>query len=335
MTRILVILAAIALAWAAWWPLAAWIETRATTQWLEARRDAGWQADWAEVEVTGFPLTYVRRIAAPALADPGTGWAWRADALTLARPRHPQLSEPGLTVSWPPEQEVQTPWQRLAIASGVLRADLHLAGDADRLESGVLDVSALEIASDADWRMTLASARLSALAAEAAPEIVTLTLSAADLAPPARIARALSDADLAPDAIERLQAEAEVTFDRPWDRTALEEARPQPRRVVVKDAALRWGALELRVAGTLDVADDGMPEGELLVKATNWRELLAAARASGALPEGLAGAAEGALELASRLAGSPRTLDIPLGFSGGRTRLGPVPLGPAPVLRLL
>ena len=334
MSRILSILAAIALAWAAWWPLAAWMEARATTGWLEERRAAGWQAEWADVAVTGFPLTYVRRIAAPALADPGTGWAWRADALTLARPRHPQLSEPGLTVSWPPEQELQTPWQRLEISSGVFQADLRLSGEADRLDSGTLDVTALEVVSDAGWRMTLASGRLAALAAEAAPEIVTLTLSAVDLAPPARMARALSDADLAPDAIERLQAEAEVTFDRPWDRAALEQARPQPRRVVVKDAALRWGALELRVAGTLDVGEDGTPEGELLVKATNWRELLAAARASGALPEGLAGAAEGALELASRLAGSPRTLDLPLGFSNGRTRLGPVPLGPAPVLRL-
>jgi len=134
--------------------------------------------------------------------------------------------------------------------------------------------------------------------------------------------------------VERLEAEIEATFDRPWTIAALEDRRPQPRRIVVEDAALRWGALDLRVAGTLDVATDGTPEGELLVKATNWREILAAARTAGALPEGLAEAAERALELVSRLAGSPDTLDVPLVFSDGRTRLGPVPIGRAPSLTL-
>jgi hypothetical protein len=72
----------------------------------------------------------------------------------------------------------------------------------------------------------------------------------------------------------------------------------------------------------------------LLVKATNWREILAAARTAEALPAGVAAAAERALELVSRLAGSPRTLDIPLVFREGRARLGPVPIGPAPRLAL-
>jgi hypothetical protein len=34
------------------------------------------------------------------------------------------------------------------------------------------------------------------------------------------------------------------------------------------------------------------------------------------------------------MSGNRNTLDITLNFSGGRVRLGPIPLGPAPVLRL-
>ena len=34
------------------------------------------------------------------------------------------------------------------------------------------------------------------------------------------------------------------------------------------------------------------------------------------------------------MAGNPKTLDIPLNFKGGKVRLGPVPLGDAPRLRL-
>jgi hypothetical protein len=125
-----------------------------------------------------------------------------------------------------------------------------------------------------------------------------------------------------------------VRFDRPWSLAALEDARPQPRHLDITEAALRWGRLELRVAGALAIDAEGEPEGELLLKATNWRALLDAARAAGALSDRLAGAVEGALALASRLAGSPETLDIPLRFASGRMRLGPVPIGPAPTLRL-
>jgi len=334
MRRILLVLAAAAALWAAWWPLEAWRSVRATEAWLEARRAAGWQAEWAAVEVSGFPLSYARRIVAPRLADPGTGWAWRAPDLVLARARHPALAQPGQVVSFPPEHEVRSPRQRLTISGGPLQAELLLEGAEARLGGATLEAQALGVLSDAGWRMALGRARMTARAAPSAPREVQMSLTAADLALPAETGEALRRADLAPRTIERLEAQAEVRFDRPWDLAALEERRPQPREIDLREAALRWGALELRVAGQLTVGPEGTPEGDLLVKATNWRDILAAARTTGALPEGLADAAEGALELVSRLAGSPRTLDIPLVFANGRVRIGPVPIGPAPSLAL-
>jgi len=334
LTRAAVAAVAAAALWAAWWPVAAWHETRATEAWLEARRDEGWQADWADVAVSGFPLAYERRIADPALADPVTGWAWRAEGLRLARARHPRLSGAGVTISLPPEQVVQTPRQKIDLTAVTMTARVVLAGPADRLARAEATLEGIAATSGAGWETTLAAGRLTARPEAEVPDRVAFTLSAEGLAPPAAAVRAASEADVAPAAIERLRAEATVTFDRPWGLAALEEARPQPRRIDLDEAALRWGRLELRVAGRRDVDAGGTPEGELLVKATNWREILAAARASGAVPESLAGAVESALELASRLAGSPQTLDIPLRFANGRTRLGPVPIGAAPVLRL-
>ncbi len=334
MRRILLVIAAAAALWALWWPLAAWRGVAATEDWLGARREADWQAEWRDVEIRGFPLSYVRTIVAPRLADPAAGWAWSAPEVTLARARHPALAQPGLVVQFPPEQTLRTPRQQLTVTSGLLQAEMRLEGADKRLGGASIEAQALGLASDAGWRMSLASARLTALAAEAAPEVVTLTLTAADLALPADTVAALREADLAPGPIERLEAEIEATFDRSWDISTLEEGRPQPRRIVVKSSELRWGALDLRVAGTLDIAPDGIAEGELLVKATNWREILAAARAAGALPEGVADTAERALDLVSRLAGSPDTIDVPLVFSDGRARLGPVPIGRAPSLAL-
>jgi hypothetical protein len=62
--------------------------------------------------------------------------------------------------------------------------------------------------------------------------------------------------------------------------------------------------------------------------------MIAVAQAAGALPESLAPTVEKSLGLLARMNGNRKTLDIPLNFSGGRVRLGPIPLGPAPVLRL-
>ncbi|MEL6647716.1 MAG: DUF2125 domain-containing protein, partial [Pseudomonadota bacterium] len=76
------------------------------------------------------------------------------------------------------------------------------------------------------------------------------------------------------------------------------------------------------------------PEGEIVVKARNWRDILQMAVSSGTLNQSFADTLESGLSLISQMAGNPETLDIPLNFSGGRVRIGPVPLGPAPVLQL-
>ena len=125
-----------------------------------------------------------------------------------------------------------------------------------------------------------------------------------------------------------------VAFDKPWDLSAIEDARPQPRRIELKLAEARWGRLELQAAGEVTVDAAGIPTGEITVKARNWRDILRLAVDSGALPQGFAGTLEDGLALVSQMAGNPKTLDIPLGLRDGRVLLGPVPLGPAPVLRL-
>mgnify|MGYP006276852027 CR=1 FL=1 len=339
--------------WLAWWPLAAWQRAAATEDWLEARRAEGWQAEWAAIDVAGFPLAYSRRIEAPALADPATGWAWQAPWLTLRAPRHAALSPAEapaaalsplpwgsglkrgpLTVGFPPEQSLSRPGERLTLTAGALSARLDLRGARDSLRIATFDAEALGLLSEEGWRAGLGAARLTAVADPADPATLAVTLRAVDLTLPAAMAEAVRRTGGTPGQISRLAAEARIGFDRPWDQAALDIARPQPRRIDLRDAGLTWGALELRLAGDLTIAEDGTPEGRLLVKATNWRELLAAAEATGALPDALARTAEAALGLASRLAGSPDTLDVPLTFEGGRTRLGPLPLGPAPVLRL-
>ena len=56
------------------------------------------------------------------------------------------------------------------------------------------------------------------------------------------------------------------------------------------------------------------------------------AETAGMVDPTLAGAVRAGLDLIARFGGDGETLSVPLDFSGGRTRLGPIPLGPAPRL---
>ena len=123
-------------------------------------------------------------------------------------------------------------------------------------------------------------------------------------------------------------------FDRAWDLSALEQGRPQPRRIRIRLAEAKWGELELALAGTLEIDAEGRPDGRLTVKARNWRDILTLIRAGGWMPAGWVDLVEDALSLAAQLSGNPQSLDLPLDFSDGAMSLGPIPLGAAPVIRL-
>ena len=60
--------------------------------------------------------------------------------------------------------------------------------------------------------------------------------------------------------------------------------------------------------------------------------MLDAAEQSGLVSGGVAGTLRGALNLYARLSGNPDSLDLPLTFQDGSARLGPVPIGAAPML---
>jgi hypothetical protein len=68
----------------------------------------------------------------------------------------------------------------------------------------------------------------------------------------------------------------------------------------------------------------------VIVKATNWREMLGVAEAAGAIPPSVRSGLERGLGFLAQLSGPADTLDVPLSFRNGRVMLGPLPIGPAP-----
>ena len=80
------LLGAILLAAAAWsgmWYFAAETRRDGLRDWFEARRDEGWQADYGDLALRGFPNRYDATITDIALADPERGLVFTAPFLQI------------------------------------------------------------------------------------------------------------------------------------------------------------------------------------------------------------------------------------------------------------
>jgi hypothetical protein len=334
MRILLAVILVAAAAWAGYWFLGAQAIERGLRGWLDARAAEGWVVSVDRVNTAGFPNRFDTTLDAVELADPATGWAWRAPFFqTLAlsyRPNH-------MIAVWPDTQTLATPLQRMDIASDRIRGSLVFAGGrAFTLDRATVEMSAVTVASDSGWRAAMADSQLALRRTPArAGHSYDVAFEATDLALPDGLAARLGQGANVGDVVQRLSVEAQVEFDAPWDRRAIEDRRPQPRRIDLSLARASWGGLDLRVAGTVDVDATGVPTGSVTIKATNWREMLAMAQAAGMVPDNLARLLEGGLAQMARMNGNPDTLDVPLRFAEGRVSLGGLlPLGPAPRLVL-
>ncbi len=333
MRGLLILIVVAALAWSTYWAVGSAGATAAFETWFEARRADGWVAEYDELSTKGFPNRFDTTFDDVALADPDTGLAWEAPFFQVFalsyKPNH-------IIAVWPNSQLIATPLAKYDVASDDMRASLVTRpAPGLPLERLTLTARGLAVQPDtADQPTTADTLTLAAERGTAADSSYRLGLSADGFAPALDWRVRIDPGDTLPETLQALSVDMTVDFDKPWDLSAIEDARPQPRRIDLKLAEARWGRLELQAAGEVTVDAAGLPTGTVTVKARNWRDILRLAVESGALPQGFAGTLEDGLSLVSQMAGNPKTLDIPLRLSDGRVYLGPVPLGPAPVLRL-
>ncbi|KIC18870.1 DUF2125 domain-containing protein [Leisingera sp. ANG-Vp] len=316
--------------WSLYWAAAAWGLRAGIAAWFAEQERQGWQAEYAGLETSGYPLRHATRITGPALADPGTGTAWRADWLDL---ENPALWPGYLTLGFPETAQRLSYFDHTAVITAQrLRTNLQLApGTALQLEELALSSGPWQIARSGEAVLSGSALDLS-MEQSGEPEVYRVAAKASEFAPRAAWRRRLAASSDLPERFDTLAVEMTVTFDAPWDRTALEQQRPQPRRIDLKLAEARWGGLQLKAAGTVTVDERGLPEGNVALQAENWRGLVLMAERSGVLPPALRGSVERVLDLLAQASGNPRHLDITLGFSDGLVTLGPLPLGPAPQL---
>ncbi|MEP2027523.1 MAG: DUF2125 domain-containing protein [Paracoccaceae bacterium] len=320
------------LAWSIYWLAAAFGLRGGVSAWFDAQRSTGWQADYATLETAGYPLRHETRLRQPALADPATGVAWQADSLSFVSPAW----WPGnVTVAFPEtQQRVSYFDQNLALTTRDTFADLHLKPGA-QLEVEVMSLHSgpWEVSTDAG---SLAGAEDLIISARQTnnPAQYKIDVSADQFRPGDLPRLAMRLPQSWPVQFETLALDMTVTFDGPWDRSALEKARPQPREINLKLAEIAWGELRLFAAGQVIVDEFGIPTGKVDIKADNWRDMLELAENSGTLAPSVRRASEQTLSLLAGLSGNPEALDLALTLRDGLVTLGPIPIGPAPRLFL-
>jgi len=133
-----------------------------------------------------------------------------------------------------------------------------------------------------------------------------------------------------PVVFDVLTAQADITFDRAIDRLTLEDQRPQPQEISVKFAEARWGTMRLFAAGDMQRDARGYADGTLTIKAEDWEQMLDLVQTAGLLPARQRPLVERVLKGLGTNTGVTSDLDITLLFEDGLTKLGFIPLGPAP-----
>lgn len=331
---LLLLLVLAAIGWGTYWVIGSSATERALNAWFADRRAEGWVAETTSLTTRGFPSRFDTTFEGLNLADPDTQVAWSAPLFQLLslsyKPQH-------LIAVWPGTQTLSTPTGTYEIESDALRGSIIVAPSRDYATvSTTIEADAATIAASQGWTATLDHAQVSAREHPDAEMAHTydLYMTVEALDPGDAFLAPLKGVAGLPRVIDTLTISAEARFDKAWDISAIEVGRPQPREITISQLSATWGDLQLEGQGTLEIDEDGRPTGEIAFEATNWRDMVAIAEASGTISSGQARAILGGLGAMANLTGDPNQLDVTLSYARGIAFLGPVPIGAAPVMKL-
>ncbi len=331
MRKLITLIVVAALAWSGYWYLGMQGHKAAVSTWLEDRRAEGWQVEYSDHAVRGFPNRFDTTLTDLRLTDPETGISWQApffQVLSLSyKPNH-------LIAVWPNEQQIATPIEKFSLKTSNMRASVKVKPSTRlALDTAQVEMAEAVIASSDGWTASFEQLNAAIRNVEGTASTYDVAASIDQLLPGERVRDIIDQGGTLPQTIETLRYDLRAALDAPLDRTTIEAARPEITNLIIRDLRGTWGELELRAKGDMEVRN-AQPQGEVAITARNWREMINLAVRSGALDQSFASTVELGLGLLASTSGNAEALDATLSFSGGRTFIGPIPVGPSPEIRL-
>lgn len=321
------ILVVLALALGGWWWLATSGLNRGVNSFLDAQRRAGLEVSLGGLVRGGFPVQIATTLKDLRLTDPVVATTLALPQVTLSSP----IYWPGDTTLRLPAEPViiSTPQGEITVTSDGVEASIELhPGTALQLEA--LSGSSRNLALDlAEGRALVVQNVQADIDQAAQPDTYDISLTATGLALGGMVREALQMPADWEEAFGPIVADMTVTFDRPWDRSALGPSRPQPRAIRVEQITATWADIGIRLVADLTVGPDGVVSGTLRAQVQNWQKIFDLSVQSAVLPPEWRGTAESVLRSMSNAQGA---LDLKITIDRGQMRIGFIPLGMAPRL---
>ena len=311
--------------WSGYWFIGANGQEKLLAGWLENSRDNGWIAETEDLNVTGFPNRFDTVISGLDLRGPRGNWQWQADGFQIFalsyQPNH-------IILAWPGEQVITNQFGSLTLLGEQLRGSIELAANTDlSLERLRIEATNLSAKSSLGWEGAAATANLALFQEAANEEQYRLGIDMSGVSIPEEYMEAVRQVGQNTDIISRVYASAFLNLEGEINRAALNNGVPNWSSVDVESVEINWGPATLSMSGRLLPARNGYLDGTLDFQVENWQILFAAFEQISLLPSVQLALIEKALIGVSQ----GDILDFSLRFQNGKTYIGPIKIGYAPI----
>ena len=330
MRGLMVLVLALGILYSGYWVVGSIALQKTAETWFAGQTGQGIEARNSGLVVQGFPNRFDLTVNGLHLADPATGYAWDAPFAQVFsmtwKPWH-------LIAALPNSQTIATPGEVITLGSTSLMGSVVMVPEAALgLDTVVVEGVDLVARSTLGWEVTAAKVLLATRRDAALVNGHEINLTVTGLTPdPAVMAAMVTTADL-PSQIEQAQLDIVAGFSAPIDRFA-QATDPQLTALTLRQGVLRWGDVSLTLAGGVVADANGFAEGRIDMTLVNWRRVIAPAVAMGLIKPEVAPTVETMMAVMAGQSGDPAVLELPLVMKAGWMSLGPLPLGPAPLLQ--
>jgi hypothetical protein len=329
MRKLLFLLVTLTVLWSGYWFAGSSLIRGAAEDWFAGQTGPDLVAVNTGLRVAGYPNRFDMTVDGLKITDATRGLGWQAPFVQVFamtwKPWH-------IIAALPPDQVVTLPDQQVAITSDGLRASLRARPAIDLpLAAVIVESGKVSATSTLGWSVGADKAVASVVANAASANAYDIAADVAGFAPdPTLLLQLVPDGSL-PPTIAEIRLRATATLTAPLDRNA-GRIRPQLMAVDLTDMLVTWGDVTLTASGRIAPDPQGLAAGRIDFTVTNWRRIVPLMVAAGVVKPELARTVETMLASLAQQSGDAEVLKLPLVLTEGWMSMGPLPLGPAPVM---